>query len=240
MPFITQGKVNIKYLLIVSLIAAVAAGIIYANWNYFQKEITSLDNFTKIKNSPTCSGSEWFCQLTNKCVKKGQVCSNGMAGGSIDEHGCNPTAGYTWCEVKKKCLRTWEEACSEVACTMEAKLCPDGSSVGRTGPNCDFAECLSPKFEDYPIEENKQGSNFAGHYIFAVQRGGDGVSASIVDNNTGIKYDCNLNGNYELCSKADFDFQIDSILIVVHPQTGDNENRLTYYKWENNKLVPIY
>ncbi len=29
------------------------------------------------------------------------------------------------------------------ACTMEAKLCPDGSSVGRTGPNCEFAQCPS-------------------------------------------------------------------------------------------------
>jgi len=28
-----------------------------------------------------------------------------------------------------------------VACTMEAKLCPDGSSVGRSGPNCEFAAC---------------------------------------------------------------------------------------------------
>lgn len=27
------------------------------------------------------------------------------------------------------------------ACTMEAKLCPDGSAVGRTGPHCEFAEC---------------------------------------------------------------------------------------------------
>jgi hypothetical protein len=27
------------------------------------------------------------------------------------------------------------------ACTMEAKLCPDGSSVGRSGPNCEFAPC---------------------------------------------------------------------------------------------------
>ena len=27
------------------------------------------------------------------------------------------------------------------ACTAEAKVCPDGSSVGRSGPNCDFAEC---------------------------------------------------------------------------------------------------
>lgn len=34
-----------------------------------------------------------------------------------------------------------------VACTQEAKLCPDGSTVGRTGPNCEFAECptLSPE-----------------------------------------------------------------------------------------------
>jgi len=27
------------------------------------------------------------------------------------------------------------------ACTLEAKLCPDGSSVGRSGPNCEFAQC---------------------------------------------------------------------------------------------------
>lgn len=27
------------------------------------------------------------------------------------------------------------------ACTMEAKLCPDGSYVGRSGPNCEFAPC---------------------------------------------------------------------------------------------------
>lgn len=28
-----------------------------------------------------------------------------------------------------------------IACTMEVKLCPDGSAIGRTGPNCEFAEC---------------------------------------------------------------------------------------------------
>lgn len=26
-------------------------------------------------------------------------------------------------------------------CTLEAKTCPDGSSVGRTGPNCEFSPC---------------------------------------------------------------------------------------------------
>lgn len=29
------------------------------------------------------------------------------------------------------------------ACTEEAKLCPDGSAVGRTGPQCEFAACPS-------------------------------------------------------------------------------------------------
>jgi hypothetical protein len=30
---------------------------------------------------------------------------------------------------------------TQKACTLEAKICPDGSSVGRTGPNCEFAPC---------------------------------------------------------------------------------------------------
>lgn len=29
------------------------------------------------------------------------------------------------------------------ACSREAKICPDGSSVGRTGPNCEFTACPS-------------------------------------------------------------------------------------------------
>lgn len=29
----------------------------------------------------------------------------------------------------------------EQMCTMEAKLCPDGSAVGRSGPNCEFSPC---------------------------------------------------------------------------------------------------
>lgn len=28
-----------------------------------------------------------------------------------------------------------------VACTMDAKMCPDGSYVGRVAPNCQFAAC---------------------------------------------------------------------------------------------------
>lgn len=38
-----------------------------------------------------------------------------MIGGQKDEHGCLPAAGYTWCEPKQKCLREWEEPCTEQA-----------------------------------------------------------------------------------------------------------------------------
>lgn len=40
---------------------------------------------------------------------------------------------------------------STVACTMDAKMCPDGSYVGRIAPNCEFAPCSSPS-------QNREGS----------------------------------------------------------------------------------
>jgi len=38
-----------------------------------------------------------------------------------------------------------------VACTQEAKLCPDGSAVGRVGPNCEFTSC--PNAEEDKLKE---------------------------------------------------------------------------------------
>ncbi len=49
----------------------------------------------------------------------------------------------------------------EIGCTAEAKLCPDGSAVGRTGPNCDFAPCpeiKSVKLYYYNPNLDKDGS----------------------------------------------------------------------------------
>jgi len=40
----------------------------------------------------------------------------------------------------------WPKSDTEpVVCTQEAKVCPDGSSVSRIGPNCEFAECPAQK-----------------------------------------------------------------------------------------------
>jgi len=69
MPFITQGKANIKYLLIVVLVAAVAGGIIFTYWKDCQKEIISLNKFTeikmpekKIKNKPDFIKVDYVCE----------------------------------------------------------------------------------------------------------------------------------------------------------------------------------
>lgn len=49
-----------------------------------------------------------------------------------------------------------ENNIQQKACTMEAKVCPDGSSVGRTGQNCEFAACPVGKIDETancPIED---------------------------------------------------------------------------------------
>ena len=43
-------------------------------------------------------------------------------GGEQDEHGCYLMAGYQWCESKQKCLRDWEEECSEDAADEEETI----------------------------------------------------------------------------------------------------------------------
>lgn len=36
----------------------------------------------------------------------------------------------------------------QVMCPMDALICPDGSSVGRSGPDCSFAQCPRPSDPD--------------------------------------------------------------------------------------------
>lgn len=41
-----------------------------------------------------------------------------LVGGDKDSHGCIGSAGYQWCEEKQKCLRVWEEECTELGDTV--------------------------------------------------------------------------------------------------------------------------
>jgi hypothetical protein len=48
---------------------------------------------------------------TFKFIKTSSSTQN-KVGWDRDEHGCIGSAGYSWCELKQKCLRTFEEKCS--------------------------------------------------------------------------------------------------------------------------------
>jgi len=75
---------------------------------------------------------------------------------------------------------------NNIACAMEVKLCPDGSYVGRTGPNCEFAECPTANVDETadwkiytspdgfeikyppnwrPISIGENGENPGGHFM---------------------------------------------------------------------------
>ena len=50
-----------------------------------------------------------------------------------------------------------------VACTMDAKLCPDGSYVVRVSPKCDFAPCPETKtvklyYYNYELDRDESGN----------------------------------------------------------------------------------
>ncbi len=46
----------------------------------------------------------------------------------------------------------------QVACTMEAMQCPDGSYVGRQGPKCEFAKCPSQNVPSPTPSQNNPSS----------------------------------------------------------------------------------
>lgn len=59
------------------------------------------------------SQREKVLKTTNEVEKQpSPTSSQPLVGNDRDEHGCTPSAGYIWCEVKNKCIRTWEESCS--------------------------------------------------------------------------------------------------------------------------------
>jgi membrane-bound inhibitor of C-type lysozyme len=70
--------------------------------------------FNNQKNSP--SGASGNNQATEK-----------MVGNDRDSHGCIGSAGYSWCEVKQKCLRSWEEDCAAATSSNIVKYyCQEG------------------------------------------------------------------------------------------------------------------
>jgi hypothetical protein len=82
-----------------------------------------------------------------------------------------------------------------VACTMEAKLCPDGSSVGRSGPKCEFAECPptgsmidTSTWKSYTSPKYKYSFKYPANWV-VTEAQGDGAITTIQSWQTGTGSD---------------------------------------------------
>lgn len=82
------------------------------------------------------------------------------------------------------------------ACTDEAKLCPDGSAVGRNGPNCEFTSC--PRINSILSEAEAR--------VIAEKsciKGGEALGVGTYNENSKTWwYDANLNATREGCNPA--------------------------------------
>jgi uncharacterized protein len=142
-------------------------------WEYYRGEcpITNTNNYTITEQTnESCqedieckTPGEYLirssCPFTSKCIggKCAVVCPkfNGTGYPDVKECGECPQLmppGPNFCPdgkivagEKNECGCTGAPKCEPIACTAEAKLCPDGSAVGRVGPDCEFAECPTNK-----------------------------------------------------------------------------------------------
>ncbi|MDD5145998.1 MAG: hypothetical protein PHF44_04120 [Candidatus Pacebacteria bacterium] len=86
-----------------------------------------------ITRSPAQEQSQYEANKTNvKCILIVVILAVIVGGGVL---------AYQYWWVPKEEAKNSQKP---VACTEEAKVCPDGSAVSRTGPNCEFAECQNP------------------------------------------------------------------------------------------------
>jgi len=84
-----------------------------------------------------------------------------LVGGDHDEHGCIGSAGYSWCEIKQKCLRVWEEECEGTGTKVNESI---------------SSEELGIKVSYYSNPENKTGSQVEGNRIYFYVNGPVNIS----------------------------------------------------------------
>jgi hypothetical protein len=69
------------------------------------------------------------------CSLEGSATTYAVGESVPSPDGCND------CTCTAEGVACTTKACEPRACSTEAMLCPDGTAVGRTGPNCEFAPC---------------------------------------------------------------------------------------------------
>lgn len=90
------------------LATLIIGGLVFGAYQYGKKTLM-LDNQQPIISSQPSVSS---IQASPVSQQSGSSSSQ-LVGGDEDEHGCKGSAGYSWCEAKKKCLRVFEEGCPQ-------------------------------------------------------------------------------------------------------------------------------
>ncbi|MFA5954643.1 MAG: hypothetical protein WC817_03860 [Patescibacteria group bacterium] len=111
---------------------------------------------------------------------------------------------------------------AEKSCTQEAKICPDGSAVGRSGPNCEFAVCPTENSASPVTISEAEAKDIAEKTCI---KGGESLTSGYYNENSKTWwFDANLNATQKGCNPA----------CVVSEET-----RTAEINWRCTGLVPI-
>ena len=111
-----------------------------------------------------------------------EVSEEQLVGNDEDEHGCKASAGYSWCEIKQKCLRTWEEKCEEDKVEETVK-----EAVTRI-----LIEKYNWEEDKVSVQVNKEVGDFAsGSVGFSEEMGGGGWLARKMEEKWEVVWDGN-------------------------------------------------
>ena len=106
-----------------------------------------------------------------------------LIGGQTDAHGCLGPAGYSWCEVKQKCLRIWEEPCSASSTAEEQVKSYLQNNISSLAPE---KEVLGGKFQITEVNFLSDKTAFIGyedgHNLYNAE-----VNFEIVDNQVVVR-----------------------------------------------------
>lgn len=97
-----------------------------------------------------------------------------LVGNDADVHGCIGSAGYSWCEVKNKCLRIFEEPCEVKPTENISELIKQALIKKNNWTNGDDLIITISKNEGTYISGGVKDKNAeaGGGYFFAVKAGG--------------------------------------------------------------------
>lgn len=55
-----------------------------------------------------------------------------LVGGQKDAHGCLAPAGYSWCDARQECERSWERYCTAATPKVAPFTCDEGKTITAT------------------------------------------------------------------------------------------------------------